>query len=256
MRLRKKKSLIEQAGDYVESVVDTVRPQVEAALAEAREKAGPAIADARTKATPYLLEARDRAVELGSEARDRAVELGTEAREKAGPALADARRKAAPVVAAGTTFAAAKAEDLGARTSAGLAGASAAVTDKVGGKVATLKGEQPAKGSKLKKVVLVAGIAGVVAVVARKLQGGSDSSSWQSSYVPSAPPKAAPTPSVPTPAAGADDTSVDRAVDTSNDPGGSAPDEALADQAEGAHEVTTPDSPAEVIDIEGGAHKK
>lgn len=232
MRLRKKKSLIEQAGDYVESVVDTVRPQVEAAIAEAREKAGPALADARTKATPYLVDARDRAVELGAEAR-----------EKAAPALAEARRKAAPVVAAGTTFAAAKAEDLGTRASAGLAGASATVTDKV----ATLKGEQPQKGSKLKKVLLIGGLAGLVAVVARKIQGGSDSSSWQSSYVPSAPPKAAPTPTVPTPATGAEDST--------DDPGGSAPDEALADQAEGAHEVTTPDSPAEVVDIEGGSHK-
>jgi hypothetical protein len=234
MRLRKKKSLIEQAGDYVDTVVDTVRPQVEAAIAEAREKAGPALADARSKATPYLLDARDRA-----------VELATEAREKAGPALADARSKAAPVVAAGATFAASKAEDLGTRASAGLAGASATATDAVTGKVAALKGEQPKKGSKLKKVVLIGGLATAVAVVARKLQGGHDSSSWQSSYVPSAPPKAAPsTPSVPTPAAGADDT------------GGSSPDEALADQAEGAREATTPDSPAEVIDLEGGSHKK
>ena len=237
MRLRKKKSLIEQAGDYVDTVVDTVRPQVEAAIAEAREKAGPALADARSKATPYLLDARDRA-----------VELATEAREKAGPALADARSKAAPVVAAGATFAASKAEDLGTRASAGLAGASAAATDTVSGKVAALKGEQPKKGSKLKKVVLIGGLAAAVAVVARKLQGGQDSSSWQSSYVPSAPPKA--TPSVPTPAAGADDTA------TVEDTGGSSPDEALADQAEGAHEATTPDSPAEVIDLEGGSHKK
>lgn len=235
MRLRRKKSFIEQAGDYVESVVDTVRPQVEAALTEAREKAGPAIADARTKATPYLLEARDKA-----------VELGTEAREKAGPALADARRKAAPYVASGTAFAAAKGHELGDRASVTLDDARSAVSEKVSGKVADLKGEQPKKGSKLKKLVLIGGIAGVVAVVARKLQGGQDSSAWQSSYVPSPPPKA-PAPVKP---------DVDAAVVAGDDPGGSSPDEALADSAEGAHEVTTPDDPATTVDLDGGAHKK
>lgn len=231
MRLRKKKSLIEQAGDYVESVVDAVRPQVEAALSEAREKAGPAIADARTKATPYLVEARERA-----------VELSTEARDKAGPALADARRKAAPYVASGAAFASAKADELGDRASATLADANTAVS----GKVAELKGEQPKKGSKLKKLLLIGGLAGVVAVVARKVQGGQDSSSWQSSYVPSPPPKA-PAPVKP---------DVDASAVAGDDTGGSSPDEALADSADGAHEVTTPDDPATTVDLDGGAHKK
>jgi hypothetical protein len=42
----------------------------------------------------------------------------------------------------------------------------------------------------------------------------------------------------------------------SDDTGGSSPDEALADSAEGAHEVTTPDDPATTVDLDGGAHKK
>ena len=41
-----------------------------------------------------------------------------------------------------------------------------------------------------------------------------------------------------------------------DDTGGSSPDEALADSAEGAHEVTTPDDPATTVDLDGGAHKK
>ena len=37
-----------------------------------------------------------------------------------------------------------------------------------------------------------------------------------------------------------------------DDPGGAAPDEAIADQAEEAHAVTTPDEPAEVVSIDEG----
>ncbi|HRK47507.1 MAG TPA: hypothetical protein PK324_17875, partial [Nocardioides sp.] len=76
MALRKKKTLLDQASDYI----DQVRPQVESAVAsaldaaeefyentarpallDAKEKAGPALADAKDKAAPYVAEARDRA---------------------------------------------------------------------------------------------------------------------------------------------------------------------------------------------------
>jgi hypothetical protein len=40
-------------------------------------------------------------------------------------------------------------------------------------------------------------------------------------------------------------------VDTGeDDQGGSSPDEALADQAEAPHPVTTPDHPAEVVSLD------
>ena len=68
MGLRKKKSLIDQASDYVE----TVRPQVEAAV-------GTAVVAA---------------MDAAKEAKDRAIPLLADARDKAGPALADAREKA------------------------------------------------------------------------------------------------------------------------------------------------------------------
>tara|TARA_Y100000815_G_scaffold270472_1_gene295185 strand:+ start:49 stop:201 length:153 start_codon:yes stop_codon:yes gene_type:complete len=35
-----------------------------------------------------------------------------------------------------------------------------------------------------------------------------------------------------------------------DDTGGSSPDEALADSAEGKHAATTPDDPAEVVEID------
>ena len=41
-----------------------------------------------------------------------------------------------------------------------------------------------------------------------------------------------------------------------DDSGGASPDEAIADAVEEPHEVTTPDDPAEVVDVESEAKKK
>ena len=105
--------------------------------------------------------------------------------------------------------------------------------------MAELKGEKP-KRSKLKTFAVVAAVAGAAAVVAKKLQGDKASDNWQSSYTPSPPPSSRPTPATPAaPQAGVDD------------PGGASPDEAMSDAAdETPHEVTTPDDPAEVVDVE------
>ncbi|MDP2775613.1 MAG: DLW-39 family protein [Nocardioides sp.] len=201
MGLRKKKSLLDQANDYVEAA----KPHVEAAYESAREfvqeSAVPALIDAKEKAGPAIADAR----------------------EKAAPKIAEAREKAAPMIASGAALAGEKAT------------AAKVMAD---AKVAQLKGEpEPKKGSKIKKFVLFAGIAGAVAFVAKKLQGGNGSSdNWQSSYVPTPPPASAPTP-----APGAVDT---------DDAGGSSPDEALADAAEAPHPVTTPDEPADVVDLD------
>lgn len=220
MRLRKKKSLLDQASDYV----DSVRPQVEAAVAQAfdavedfvTDTALPALADAREKAGPVLAEARSRASDAAHEARD-----------KAAPVVADARAKAIPLVASGAAIAGEKAT---------------AVKELADAKVAELRGEpQKKKGGKLKKVALLAVVAGGVGVAAKKLQGGKQSQNWQSSYVPAPPPAGATSPKAP----GAPRVSEE-------DPGGAAPDEAIADQAETAHAVTTPDDPAEVVSIDEG----
>jgi hypothetical protein len=169
MALRKKKSLIDQASDYIEQV----RPQVESAvstaldaaeefyektarpaLLDAKDKAGPALADAREKAAPYVAEARDRA----------------------SSAWSDAREQAAPLVAAG----AAKAGDVAAQAK-----------EAADARVAQLRGEEKKKkGSKLKKVAIFAALAGAVGFIARKLQGSGQSDNWQSSYVPTPAPGA------------------------------------------------------------------
>lgn len=199
MALRKNKSLLDQAHDYV----DSVRPHVESAVAttkeaiegfvettalpaweDAKEKAGPAVKDAKAKAGPKIKDARAKAAPVVAEVAARASEAATQARE-----AADAR-------------------------------------------VATLRGEEPEKkGGKLKKVALFALVAGAVGFVAKKLQGGQQTDNWQSSYIP----KPAPAPV--------------------RDTGGAAPDEALSDAADEPQPVTTPDSPAEVIDLEEAVEK-
>ena len=189
MGLRKKKSLFDQAGGYVEQV----RPHAEAAMDSARDFV-----------------------------QDTVVPALADAREKAGPALADARAKSAPVIAAGAAKAAERAT---------------AARDLADAKVAELKGEQPKKKGRLKRFALFAGVAGGVAFVAKKLQGGGQSDNWQSSYTPS------PAPTPPSPPSGADD------------PGGASPDEALSDAADTPHPVSTPDDPAEVVDVDEGKKK-
>ena len=206
MALRKKKTLLDQAQDYV----DAVRPHVESAVSTTREAvedfventARPALADARDKAGPAVKDAK----------------------AKAGPKIKDARAKAAPVVA-----------DVAARASE----AAAQAKESADARIATLRGEEPKKkGGKLRKLALFAAVAGAVGFVAKKLQGGKQADTWQSSYVPKPAP-------VPTPTA-------------VKDAGGSAPDEAIADAAEDPHPVTTPDEPADVVDIAdaGGAPAK
>jgi hypothetical protein len=217
MALRKKKSLLDQAADYI----DQVRPQVESAVSTAldaaeefyEKTARPALIDAKDKAGPALADARDKAAPYVSEARDRASAAFADAREQAGPALADARVKAAPLIASG----AAKAGELAAQAK-----------EAADAQVAQLRGEEKKKGSKLKKVAIFAALAGAVGFVAKKLQGGGQSANWQSSYVPT-----------PAPAPSATD-----------DAGAAGPDEAIADAADEPQPVTTPDEPAEVIDLE------
>lgn len=207
MALRKKKTLLDQAQDYVEAV----RPHVESAVSTTREAvedfventARPALSDAKVKAGPVLADARERAAAGLADARD-----------KAGPAVSDAKAKAAPLVAAGAAAAGTKA---------------AHAKEAADARIATLRGEEPQKkGGRLKKLALFAAIAGAVGFVAKKLQGGGQQAdNWQSSYVPK------PAPAAPAP----------------KDTGGSAPDEAIADAAEDPHPATTPDDPAEVVDI-------
>ena len=146
--------------------------------------------------------------------------------DKAGPALADARDRAKPLLADGKALAAEKAA-----TGAALAAEKAAAGRELAAtKVAEIKGEPEPQGGKLKKLLLLGGLAAIGAVVFGKLKSRNEDANWQSSYVP--------TPPAPKPTTTPDDTA------------GAAPGEAISDAVEEPHAATTPDEPADVIDVD------
>jgi vacuolar-type H+-ATPase subunit H len=236
MGLRKKKSLTGRASDYVESA----KPQIESAVATAKDRATPLLSQARDKAAPVISDARDKAAPVISDARDKAAPLFADAREKVAPLVADARTKAGPVIAEGAAVAADKAA-LG----AALAAEKAAIgRDLANAKAVELR-KEGRKGGKLKKLLLFGGLAAAAGVAYKKFSGQSASDNWQSSYTPSPAPSGAPSsstePSTSTPPV---------ATEPGDDPAGSSPDEALADSAGEPHPVSTPDNPAEVVDLD------
>lgn len=264
MPFGRKKSLMDRAHDYVEQLSETVIPQLEQAWEQAVDKAGPAIADARDKATPLIADARATAAEKASAGAALAAEKGAEAREKAAPLLAEARATAADKAAVAAALAAERAAE----------GRDLAVA-----KVNELRGVEPEpKGGRLKKLLLLTGLLALGGVIFSKLrQKQDDSAHWQSTYVPPAPPTSAPT-SAPTPApsvtpvpdapVGGDpltdplptDVTADDVVTeeppATEDIGGGAPGEAISDSVEEPQEATTPDDPAEIIDIDDVPQKK
>jgi len=265
MPFGRKKSLMDRAHDYVEQLSETVLPQLESAWEQAVDKAGPALTEARDKATPLIAEGRALAAEKASVGAALAAEKAAEARDKAAPLLAEARATAADKASIGAAIAAEKA---------------ASSRDLAAAKVAELRGQEPEpKGGKLKKILLLGGLLAIGGVVFGKLRAKQDeSANWQSTYVPPAPPAKAATPATPaapaapvTPATTAvtgdpltdplpEDVSADDVVTVdppaTDDVGGGAPGEAISDAVEEAHEPTTPDEPADVIDIDDVPQKK
>lgn len=157
-------------------------------------------------------------------AKDKAGPALADAKAKAGPAFADAKAKAAPVIASSAALAAEKVA-AGAALAADKAQQAADTTAAKAEEIA-----QPKKKHRFRKLVLVTGIAAAAAFVAKKLRSGSESQNWQSSYTPTPAPPARPV--------------------TPDDEGGATPTEAIADQAESPHPVSTPDNPADVVDID------
>lgn len=188
----------------------------------------------------------------------------TAAKEVAIPLLNDAREAAAPLLADGKALAAEKAA-----ATKGLAAATAA---KAAAAIEDVDPDEARKGrfGWLKKLLLIGGLAAVGAVVFRKLRSDSTSDNWQSSYVPTPAPAPAPVAAEeqevepepepddePTDESAADEP--EPAADASEEPeqpeaaddaSGASPDEAASDALEEPHPVTTPDEPAEVVEIE------
>jgi hypothetical protein len=204
------------------TILEQAADYVDTIVEAASEKAGPAIAEALDKAGPVWADAKDKAGPVWAEAKD-----------KAGPALADAKDRATPLLAAGVAAAAAQASN---------------VADFANEKAADLKGE-PEKKHRLRKLLIITGVGALMVFIAKKLRSGGDQDNWQSSYTPPpAPAPASDTPIFDAAAAASDEEPADE--------GGAGPDEALADAVEEQHPVTTPDEPADVVDLEGKASPK
>jgi vacuolar-type H+-ATPase subunit H len=223
------KSKSKKMRDQASELADRLAPHVEAA----RDKAAPVLADARDKAGPMLSDARDKAGPLLADARDKTAPLVADARERLSndvlPALA------AAVAAAGDAT-----EDV--RAEAKKRGKAAA---------AALKGDVEPPGEKkhrLRKLLIVLGLGGVAAAIAKKMSSRKPTTAWQSSYTP--------TPAPPSPVHAAprhvDDTATDAgaaATAGDDDEAAALPGEAVADEAATPHAATTPDDPAEEIDL-------
>ena len=95
MGIRKQKTLIEQAADYVEQV----RPHVEQAVESARDKAVPLLVEARDRAVPVIEDARDRAKPIIADGAAIAAEKASQIADVAQQKAAESRDLAAAKVA-------------------------------------------------------------------------------------------------------------------------------------------------------------
>jgi len=239
MRLRKKKSLIDQAIDQASDVVDAALPVIESAMTTMR----------------------DQVREISKEAAEGARELAKDTKVKAAPLVAEGKILAAEIAEATREVAIPKAK------AGALAGADKAVElastgrDLAAAKIGEVKAEpQKPKGSKFRKVLVFGGLLAAAGFAARKWRGTQQADNWQSSYTPPTSTTSATGSSTgvttggthlapgvgPDEPVGADDPMVER---VSDDQAGASPDEAIADAAEEPHEVTTPDEPADVVEV-------
>lgn len=199
---------------FAKSRKDQIVGQAQEIAKDLTDAIAPHVDKAREELGPRLAEARDQIAPHVETARERFVQEVVPAVQHA---VDQAREQAAPV-----------AEEARKR---GLAAAAA------------LKGEEPeAKGGKKRKLLVLAGLVGLAAVAVKKLTGGgAETQNWQSNYTPAPAPTPAPTP---TPAAAAP---VNEA--SADDAGGASPGESLSDAVEEPHAATTPDDPAETVDV-------
>ena len=182
------------------------------------------------------------------------------AMETAVEAAKDTVEKAAPILADGKKIARDKARRGRRRAAAKLAAVKEAEPAEM---VAAFKAAEPKpeKRGRLKKLVLFSGLVALGGVVFKRLRGAPSKSNWQSSYVPQPAPPQAPTHKAEAPVAEAAAAPPAKAAPrtkaappaaaapTADDEAAASPDEALADRATEPHPDTTPDNPAEVVEL-------
>jgi hypothetical protein len=178
----------------------------------ARDELAPRLADAKDHVAPHVESARDHIV---NELVPRVQQAVIEAREQATPVVEEAKSRSVAAAAA-------------------------------------LKGEPVKPKGRKRKILLFAGLAALGAVIAKRLTSGGESANWQSSYTPTPAPAPAAPPAPPSPAApmaGSHVADVPGDQSSPGDPSGATPGESLSDAVEEPHPVTTPDSPAEDVDV-------
>jgi len=249
--LRKKKSLLDRAVDSASDAVDAARPVIESAVTQVRD--------------------------LSKDAADQAKVIAKDTSTKAGPLLADTKVLASEIAEATREVAIPKAKTAAAAGVAGAATLAASGKDLAAAKVAEVKGEpEQKKGSKVRKLLIFGALAAAAGFAYNKLRGSGQADNWQSSYTPPASAGTSSTTSATSatstaggahlapgvgpdePIAG-DDPMARLAAEqgaAGDDPGGASPDEAIADAVEEPHAVTTPDDPADVVEVEEQAKKK
>lgn len=217
-----RKSKPKNMRDHASQLADRLTPHVESA----REKAAPVIADARTKTAPLVAEAREKTAPVLHDARDRFT------------------HEVLPVLTAAVSAASEATEEV--REEARKRGLATA---------AALKGELDAptpEKHRLRTFLVLLGLGGVAAFVMKKLSDREATTAWQSSYQPQPPSSSAGTS---TGTSAVDETPIataaaGSAAGTADDEAASSPDEAVADAAETPHVPSTPDNPAEEIDLD------
>jgi hypothetical protein len=266
MSLRRKKTLKESASDFAESILPALETAVDTAkelAADARDKAAPVISDARDKAAPVVAAgaavAAEKAAagttlvaEKAAEGRDALAERTEEHRKAAKKAAKQAAKNGRKKAEAARQAAGERAEVQRERAAVKIAAFQDASS---GNKVSAFKDAEPKKGGKFKKFLLLSALAGVGALVFKKLKGDDEAAHWQKSYTPTPAPSTTSNPvgSGGLSAAAADAAGTDAGAptpDAHDDLGAASPDEALADSVEQPHEDTTPDQPLEVVEID------
>jgi gas vesicle protein len=237
----RKDKLVEQAQDLAHDLTEAITPHVE----KARDELAPRLADARDQIAPKIAEARDQIAPRIADAKDQIAPRIADARDQAAPYVESARERFVKDVVPAVQQAVSDAKD--------QAGPVAEEAKRRGSlAAAALKGEPVKKKGGKKKFFLFAALAGAGAFVFKKLKGGNESANWQTSYAPKpapAAPPAPPSPSAPMAGSHAADTAVDGASTSTGDPTGANPGETLSDATEEPHPVTTPDAPAEDVDV-------
>ncbi|ROR92949.1 hypothetical protein [Nocardioides aurantiacus] len=206
-----RKSRKDKLVDQAQSLAHDLTEAIVPRVEKAREDLKPVLSDVRDAGAARLADARDAVAPKLADARDAVGPKLADVRDAGASRLADARDNAAPYVetARDRTILGVQQVVHDVRDQAHQAAAEADRRRVLA--TAAIKGEDVKKGSKGKKLLLIVALGAVGAVVGKKLAGGDQSDNWQSSYTPS-----------PAPAAPA---------------------------APATHPVTTPEDPAESVDV-------